>query len=229
MRLHRKHSLDILRHHELTIKLYRLHTHPHSYSHPHSSAHTKQVSDLLVAARTENEAHSQRLLSATSQLDDLGHACRAYRRQVCAWLICSLYRSHGFHLCIRPPRTTILTRHITTYAIFSDRYLLQSVCLFLLSLSFTCSHSHAPASSLSPFFLHFSHILACSHRCCHSPLASQIASARDSIEDGSEWNDKAHENIQLASLRNAPLHQQLRHKMALREQVCVVVWLGCFI
>jgi hypothetical protein len=38
-----------------------------------------------VAARTENEAHSQRLLSATSQLDDLGHACRAYRRQVRAF------------------------------------------------------------------------------------------------------------------------------------------------
>jgi hypothetical protein len=49
----------------------------------HAHTHTLfQVSDLLVAARTENEAHSQRLLSATSQLDDLGHACRAYRRQV---------------------------------------------------------------------------------------------------------------------------------------------------
>jgi chromosome segregation ATPase len=43
-----------------------------------------QVQELLTAARQDNEGHSARLLTATTQLDELNHACRSYKRQIAA-------------------------------------------------------------------------------------------------------------------------------------------------
>lgn len=46
----------------------------------------------------------------------------------------------------------------------------------------------------------------------------QISTSQQQIVDGSAWNDQAHTKLQLASLRNAPLYQQLAAATRLREQ-----------
>ena len=46
----------------------------------------------------------------------------------------------------------------------------------------------------------------------------QISTSRQQISEGIVWNDDAQANLQLASMRNAPLYLELGKKIALREQ-----------